>query len=245
MNNSSFNNIQDEDEDLIKINQMLEEVSKKKEEGNKLVSNKNFKDAEKIYLEALEIMNKFETKKKFQMDNEEKKQKGKEIISTMKNLYSNLALCQGKQLKIHEAIQTSTYIISNLDAYHDKSYIRIMMWMIEINELSAAEEIQKEIMTKFYGEKLKLFNTAFNLLKIKKEEAEEKLKNKIKNNIDKNNIDLNEIINNNINNNQIIENKDENNFIYNIINKYKFLTLGIGGLIGGIGLYLLYKYKNK
>ena len=246
MNNSSFNNIQDEDEDLIKINQMLEEVSKKKEEGNKLVSNKNFKDAEKIYLEALEIMNKFETKKKFQMDNEEKKQKGKEIISTMKNLYSNLALCQGKQLKIHEAIQTSTYIISNLDAYHDKSYIRIMMWMIEINELSAAEEIQKEIMTKFYGEKLKLFNTAFNLLKIKKEEAEEKLKNKIKNNIDKNNIDLNEIINNNINNNnQIIENKDENNFIYNIINKYKFLTLGVGGLIGGIGLYLLYKYKNK
>ncbi len=184
-NNNSFNSfqqeIEEEDEDLIKINQMLEEVSKKKEEGNKLVSNKNFKDAEKIYLEALEIMNKFETKKKFQMDNEEKKQKGKEIISTMKNLYSNLALCQGKQLKIHEAIQTSTYIISNLDAYHDKSYIRIMMWMIEINELSAAEEIQKEIMTKFYGEKLKLFNTAFNLLKIKKEEAEEKLKNKIKN----------------------------------------------------------------
>ena len=191
-------------------------------------------------------MNKFETKKKFQMDNEEKKQKGKEIISTMKNLYSNLALCQGKQLKIHEAIQTSTYIISNLDAFHDKSYIRIMMWMIEINELSAAEEIQKEIMTKFYGVKLKLFNTAFNLLKIKKEEAEKKLKNKIKNNIDKNNIDLNEIINNNINNNnQIIENKEEENFIYNIINKYKYLTLGIGGLIGGIGLYLLYKYKNK
>ena len=244
--NNSFDNIKDDDidEDLIKINKMLQQVNKKKEEGNKLVSNKNYKEAEKIYLEALEIMNNFETKKKFQMDNEEKKQKGKEIISTMKNLYSNLALCQGKQLKINEAIQTSTYIISNLDAYHDKSYIRIMMWMIEINELSAAEEMQKEIKNKFYGEQLKVFNTAFNLLKIKKEEAEEKIKNKIKNNVNKNDNNLNEIINNN--ENEIIEKKDEdNNLISNLFNKYKYLTIGIGGLIGGIGLFLLYKYKNK
>ena len=36
-------------------------------------------------------MNKFETKKKFDIDNEEKKEKGKEIICTMKHLYSNLA----------------------------------------------------------------------------------------------------------------------------------------------------------
>ena len=246
---NSFDNLQgdDMDEDLIKINKMLEQVNKKKEEGNKLVSNKNYKEAEKIYLEALEIMNKFETKKKFQMDNEEKKQKGKEIISTMKNLYSNLALSQGKQLKIHEAIQTSTYIISNLDAYHDKSYIRIMMWMIEINELSAAEEMQKEIKAKFHGEQLKVFNTAFNLLKIKKEEAEEKLKKKIKNNKDKKAMDLNEIINNN--KNEINDKKDEdninNNFLSNLLNEYKYLALGIGGLIGGLGLFLLYKYKNK
>ena len=235
------NDEQEEDEDLIKINKMLKEVNKKKEEGNKLVSNKNFKDAEKIYLEALEIMNKFETKKKFTMDNEQKKQKAKEIIFTMKNLYSNLALCQGKQLKINEAIQTSSYIISNLDPYHDKSYIRIMMWMIEINELNAAEEMQKEIKSKFYGEKLKLFNTAFNLLKIKKEEAEEKLKNKIKNGVG-NNIDLNELINNQ---NEKESKTDESSLIAKVFNKYKYLTIGIGGLIGGIGIFLLYKYKNK
>ena len=235
------NDEQEEDEDLIKINKMLKEVNKKKEEGNKLVSNKNFKDAEKIYLEALEIMNKFETKKKFTMDNEQKKQKAKEIIFTMKNLYSNLALCQGKQLRINEAIQTSSYIISNLDPYHDKSYIRIMMWMIEINELNAAEEMQKEIKSKFYGEKLKLFNTAFNLLKIKKEEAEEKLKNKIKNGVG-NNIDLNELINNQ---NEKESKTDESSLIAKVFNKYKYLTIGIGGLIGGIGIFLLYKYKNK
>jgi len=244
--NHSLNNIQNEneenDEDLIKINQMLKEVNDKKEKGNKLVANKNYKEAEKIYLEALEIMNKFETKKKFDIDNEEKKEKGKEIICTMKHLYSNLALCQGKQLKINEAIQTSTYIISNIDAYHDKSYLRIMMWMIEINELEAAEEMQKEIKNKFNGEKLKVFNTAFNLLKIKKEENEEKIKNKIKNNKEVKINNLNEI--NNINEKDE-NNKEESNFLTELLYKYRYLAMGLGGLIGGIGIFLLYKYKNK
>ena len=244
--NHSLNNIQNEneenDEDLIKINQMLKEVNDKKEKGNKLVANKNYKEAEKIYLEALEIMNKFETKKKFDIDNEEKKEKGKEIICTMKHLYSNLALCQGKQLKINEAIQTSTYIISNIDAYHDKSYLRIMMWMIEINELEAAEEMQKEIKNKFNGEKLKVFNTAFNFLKIKKEENEEKIKNKIKNNKEVKINNLNEI--NNINEKDE-NNKEESNFLTELLYKYRYLAMGLGGLIGGIGIFLLYKYKNK
>jgi tetratricopeptide (TPR) repeat protein len=238
-----------EDEDLLKINEMLKLVNNKKEEGNKLVSIKKYEEAEKVYQEALNIINKFETKKKFQMDSEENKQKGKEIILTIKNLYSNLALCQGKQLKIHDAIETSTYIISNLDSYHDKSYLRIMMWMIEMNELDAAEEIKKEIENKFQGEKLKIFNSAFNLLKIKKEDIEEKIKNKIKKLENNNNtISINEIINNeseiNTNNNKIEENY-YSNFISSIINRHKYITIGIGGLIGAIALFLLYKYKNK
>ena len=238
-----------EDEDLLKINEMLKLVNNKKEEGNKLVSIKKYEEAEKVYQEALNIINKFETKKKFQMDSEENKQKGKEIILTIKNLYSNLALCQGKQLKIHDAIETSTYIISNLDSYHDKSYLRIMMWMIEMNELDAAEEIKKEIKSKFQGEKLKIFNSAFNLLKIKKEDIEEKIKNKIKKLENNNNtISINEIINNeseiNTNNNKIEENY-YSNFISSIINRHKYITIGIGGLIGAIALFLLYKYKNK
>ena len=238
-----------EDEDLLKINEMLKLVNNKKEEGNKLVSIKKYEEAEKVYQEALNIINKFETKKKFQMDSEENKQKGKEIILTIKNLYSNLALCQGKQLKIHDAIETSTYIISNLDSYHDKSYLRIMMWMIEMNELDAAEEIKREIESKFQGEKLKIFNSAFNLLKIKKEDIEEKIKNKIKKLENNNNtISINEIINNeseiNTNNNKIEENY-YSNFISSIINRHKYITIGIGGLIGAIALFLLYKYKNK
>ena len=236
-----------EEEDLLKINEMLVLVNNKKEEGNKLVAQKNYAEAEKIYLEALNIMNKFETKKKFQMDNEENKQKGKEIILTMKKLYSNLSLCQGKQLKIHEAIQTSSYIITNLDSFHDKSYLRIMMWMIEMNELETAEEIKKEIENKFQGEKLKVFNSAFNLLRIKKEDLEEKIKNKIKKNENNNNkININEIINNE--NKKQIKDNEENyypNFISNIINKHKFITIGIGGLIGAIGLFLLYKNKGN
>ena len=238
-----------EDEDLLKINEMLKLVNNKKEEGNKLVSIKKYEEAEKVYQEALNIINKFETKKKFQMDSEENKQKGKEIILTIKNLYSNLALCQGKQLKIHDAIETSTYIISNLDSYHDKSYLRIMMWMIEMNELDAAEEIKKEIESKFQGEKLKIFNSAFNLLKIKKEDIEEKIKNKIKKLENNNNtISINEIINNeseiNTNNNKIEENY-YSSFISSIINRHKYITIGIGGLIGAIALLLLYKYKNR
>ena len=235
-----------EDEDLIKINEMLEIVNNKKQEGNELVSQKKYEEAEKIYVEALNIINNFETKKKFQLNNEEKKQKGKEIILMIKNLYSNLAYCQGKQFKIREAIANSYYIISNFDGYHDKSYLRIMLWMIELNKLDEAEDFKKEIENKFQGEQLKIFNSAFNLLKIKKEGVQEKIKNKIKKyeNIN-NNIDLNDIINNesNINN----KNEDDNyfsNFITNIINKHKYITLGIGGFIGTIGVFLLYKYKN-
>ena len=243
-NNSEEKKI--EDEDLIKINEMLEKVNNKKQEGNKLFSLKKYEEAEKIYLDALNIINNFETKKKFQMNNEENRQKGKEIILTIKNLYSNLALCQGKQFKIREAIETSSFIITNLDGYHDKSYLRIMLWKIELNKLDDAEELKKEIENKFEGDKLKIFNSAFNLLKIKKEDIQEKIKNKIKKYENINNkIDLNDNINNenNINN----KNDDENynsNFITNLINKHKFITLGIGGMIGALGLFLLYKYKN-
>ena len=249
-NHSYMNNIQKKieeceyDEDLIKINQMLKDVNNKKEEGNKLISNKKYNEAEKLYLEALETMNKFETKKKFKMDNEEKKEKGKEIIITMKNLYSNLSLSQGKQLKFHEAIQTSMYIISNLDGYHDKSYIRIMIWMIEINELEDAENMKKEIENKFFGEKLKVFKTAFNLLKIKKEEAEEKLKNKIKNNKISEKNEVNDMLNKENENNESNSNK-EKNIIYRLINKYKYLTFSIGGIFGGLIILLLYRYKHK
>ena len=242
-NKSEDKNI--DDEDLLKIKEMLKDVNNRKEEGNKLVLLKKYSEAEKIYQESLNIMNKFETKKKFQMDNEENKKIGKEIILTMKNLYSNLALCQGKQSKINEAIQNSSYIISSLDSYHDKSYLRIIMWMIEINELETAEEIKKEIENKFKGEKLKIFNSAFNLLKIKKEELEEKIKNKKKKIENNNNINLNEIIKEK----KIQEKNNEgnyfSNFINDIINKHKYVTLGIGSLIGVIALFLLYKYKNS
>ena len=47
-----------EDEDLIKINEMLEIVNNKKQEGNELVSQKKYEEAEKIYVEALNINNK-------------------------------------------------------------------------------------------------------------------------------------------------------------------------------------------
>ena len=242
-NKSEDKNI--DDEDLLKIKEMLKDVNNRKEEGNKLVLLKKYSEAEKIYQESLNIMNKFETKKKFQMDNEENKKIGKEIILTMKNLYSNLALCQGKQSKINEAIQNSSYIISSLDSYHDKSYLRIIMWMIEINELETAEEIKKEIENKFKGEKLKIFSSAFNLLNIKKEELEEKIKNKKKKIENNNNINLNDIIKEN----KIQEKNNEgnyfSNFINDIINKHKYVTLGIGSLIGVIALFLLYKYKNS
>ena len=244
-NNSEEKKI--EDEDLIKINEMLEKVNNKKQEGNKLFSLKKYEEAEKIYLEALNIINNFETKKKFQMNNEENRQKGKEIILTIKNLYSNLALCQGKQFKIREAIETSSFIITNLDGYHDKSYLRIMLWKIELNKLDDAEELKKEIENKFEGDKLKIFNSAFNLLKIKKEDIQEKIKSKIKKYENINNkIDLNDNINNENNmNNKNDEETYNSNFITNLINKHKFITLGIGGMIGALGLFLLYKYKNS
>ena len=88
-----------------------------------------------------------------------------------------------------------------------------------INKLDEAEEMKKEIENKFEGDKLKIFSSAFNLLKIKKEDIQEKIKNKIKKYENINNkMDLNDIINNenNINN----KNEDDNyysNFITSLI----------------------------
>ena len=264
-NTNDNNFINEEEDDLIKINIMLDNVKKQNNEGNEFVKKKNYEEAEKIYMNAINVMNHFETKKKFLMDNEEKKNKGKEIIDLMKKLYSNLALCQGKLLKINEALQTSSYIISNLDAYHDKSYIRILMLLIEINELNAAEELKNEIKTKFFGKNLKVFETAFNLLKIKQEENDIKLKKKVKENDQKNLYDFNCLekknyeFNDNKNeindtnsdednkiNNDINRNNNVNNLINSISNtKYKmFKYLGFG-LVGALGIFLLYKFKYK
>ena len=98
-----------------------------------------------------------------------------------------------KTSKINEAIQNSSYIISSLDSYHDKSYLRIMMWMIEINELETAEEIKKEIENKFQGEKLKIFKHDFGICYLYRNKT--------------NNMTLNEKVN--IENNSNIEFYDE------------------------------------
>ena len=119
-----------------------------------------------------------------------------------------------------------------------------MIWMIEINELEDAENMKKEIENKFFGEKLKVFKTAFNLLKIKKEESEEKLKNKIKNNKISEKNEVNDMIKKENENNENNSNT-EKNIIYRLINKYKYLTLSIGGIFGGLVILLLYKYRHK
>ena len=52
----------------------------------------------------------------------------------IKNLYSNLAYCQGKQFKIREAIANSYYIISNFDGYHKA----VFSWDVDGHQLSEA-----------------------------------------------------------------------------------------------------------
>ena len=80
----------------------------------------------------------------------------------LKNVYSNLSLTLAKQFNYRKAIDTASYLISNFDVYNEKSYLRILKWLIELGELEKAAEFQKEILRVFKNN-VSIFEKEFSI----------------------------------------------------------------------------------
>lgn len=144
------------------IDNLFVKVKELKEKGNELLKNGNYEEGEKIYINAIQEMEKFKPNEKFEVNkNDEYQKKGIEIIELMKQLYSNLSLCQNKLGKIDEALKNAQYILNTFDPYHDKSYIRILKYLIAVGQLEQAKDIADEIKLKFLGDKIKPFEPIF------------------------------------------------------------------------------------
>ena len=138
---------------LNNIDIFIEEINEIKTEGDNYYLKKQYDEAEKKYLIAINKMNNYKISKEFIEKNDKK---NLEIIELLKNLYSNLSLSQGKQFKLTEAIKNSNYIISNIDSFHIKSYIRILNWLVSLNQLDAANQLVNEIKIKFFGNEMQI-----------------------------------------------------------------------------------------
>jgi hypothetical protein len=198
---------------LNNIDVFIEEINEIKTEGNNYYLKKQYDEAEKKYSLAINKMNSYKISKEFIEKNDKK---NLEIIELLKNLYSNLSLSQGKQFKLTEAIKNSNYIISNIDSFHIKSYIRILNWLVSLNQLDAANQLVSEIKIKFFGKNLEKFSEIFSYINLKNEELKEK------------------------NNEMLIEKeKNDKNYI-------KYFFFGIIGIFSTIGITYFYKKKyNK
>lgn len=153
------------------INDLIQRVTKMKEEGEKLFKEGQLEKSEKILTVAIVSMTKFKPPKEFSVKSPENAQKGMEILNLLKSLYSNLALVQEYRGKYNESINNSQYILKFLDADHEKSYIRILRVLLILNQLELAKGLSEEIKIKFPNkEQQKHFENLFQSLdsKLKK-----------------------------------------------------------------------------
>jgi hypothetical protein len=172
--NTSFSN----NSVLVEIDNLLASANTSNEECKKLIANKQFAEAELKYTEVINDFHKYKPDASFNLENQENKKKGKEILEMLVTLYSNLALAQAKQGKDNEVMYNSMIILNNFNMYHDKSYIRIMKCLINRNEIIKAKGMMDEIKIKFpEKEKIKVFEEVFDLLEFRLKQIEEMDKN--------------------------------------------------------------------
>lgn len=125
----------------------IEEIKKNKEIGNDFLKQSNFSEAEKIYNQIIEKINKIP-------DN---KINDKEIIEQKKFILSNLAMCLAKQNKIKESMECDKIIIKKLDKKFAKSYARLISHNLQLGKFNMARYhydlmnlyVDKEMMNKF------------------------------------------------------------------------------------------------
>ena len=216
-NNESSNLIDQTLENILnKYNELFKELKILRENGDKLHIHNKFDEAKKIYEQALDKIN------NFKIDEISKYDKNSNLLNNIaeleefkKNLYGNLSICYYKKKEYQEAINIVNKILNEIDHDHVLSYLRLLSWNIEINNIDEANRIAEEIKEKFENneEILKKFSDCFKKLNDLKDS------------------------------NKNIDNDNENGLISNLQNYLPHIF--IGGIIISATIYIAYKYMKK
>ena len=151
---------------------IMNEQKQLKNQGDSYLLNKEFVKAEEIYNKILtNIGNLPNVTGEIDISQEQTNT----MLSLLKGVYGNLSLAQAKQFKLTEAINTTTYILTKLDPYYDKGYIRIIKWLIVLEQFERALEVENQIKTMFTN--TKQFEEVLSFLHMKKEENDKRKRN--------------------------------------------------------------------
>ena len=153
---------------------LISELTKIKEEGNRLYKENKIEEAKNKFKEGYE---KFEKQSK--LINIEKKynDQTKELFILSKKILSNIALCYYKEENYEEAIKYDLKIIANFPKF-GKSIVRLFNSYSKLNKIQQAVyygdlflELDQETRDKFKGIPEKIQEEKKKLEKIQKEEA--------------------------------------------------------------------------
>lgn len=155
-----------------KFDTIMNEQKQLKNQGDSYLLNKEYIKAEGIYNIILtNIGNLPNDTGEIEISQEQTNT----MLSLLKGVYGNLSLAQAKQFKLTEAINTTTYILTKLDPYYDKGYIRIIKWLIVLEQFERALEVENQIKSTFTS--TKQFEEVLSFLHMKKEENDKRKRN--------------------------------------------------------------------
>ena len=139
--------------------ELIEEISKIKETGNKCFNQKDYDESEKNYRLGIDKIEKFSPSKSLSEFNEEVQDYIFKVNSYKKVLYGNLSVTLAKKKNYKDAIQICLYILNNIDPEDESSYIRLLKWYIEDGDFEKAKKIAEEIKEKFRKLKMIIMNS--------------------------------------------------------------------------------------
>ena len=143
---------------------IMNEQKQLKNQGDSYLLNKEFVKAEEIYNKILTNLGNLPN---VTGEIDISQEQTNTMLSLLKGVYGNLSLAQAKQFKLTEAINTTTYILTKLDPYYDKGYIRIIKWLIVLEQFERALEVENQIKNMFT--KTKQFEEVLSFSHMKKE----------------------------------------------------------------------------
>lgn len=162
----------EEMKEIQKFDTIMNEQKQLKNQGDSYLLNKEYIKAEGIYNIILtNIGNLPNDTGEIEISQEQTNT----MLSLLKGVYGNLSLAQAKQFKLTEAINTTTYILTKLDPYYDKGYIRIIKWLIVLEQFERALEVENQIKSTFTS--TKQFEEVLSFLHMKKEENDKRKRN--------------------------------------------------------------------
>ena len=161
--------------------QLINELTKTKNDGNSLYKQKKYDDAIKIYKQGIENFYKESTKVNVEIGHNKQSE---EVLLLFKKNLANTALSYYKQGKFEESIQYDLKLIQ-YDSKYDRAFIRLFKAYKKLNKLAQAVYFSN-IFLKFdenVKSKYKNINEEINAAKVKLEKLQNKQKEGVKINL--------------------------------------------------------------